>query len=201
MSVMVVGVYGLLMVLILRQPSGPEIPRRQMVVAPEEPLGTALEEYPRAEEAARAWRDDVRLVGLNAAWSQPAEAELVAGPFAWSFQFFSPSAGQIFDVVITNAGVEGTPGQALETTPTSIEADEWRVDSSEAVLHFLAHEGRAFLAESHVTTVRLRLSAALSPGRVVWMVAALSSTERTGMSILVDAFSGDVEPAQPVPGP
>jgi hypothetical protein len=201
MSVMVVGVYGLLMVLILRQQSGPEIPSRLVTAAPEEPLGTALEEYPRAEAAARAWRDDVWLVGLNAAWSQPTEADLIAGPFAWSFQFFSPSANQIYDVVITNAGVEGVPGQALETAPTSIEMAEWRVDSSEAVLHFLAHEGRTFLAENHVTTVRLRLSAALSPGRVVWMAAALSSTERTGLSILVDAFSGDVEAAQPAPGP
>lgn len=201
MSLLIVSVYGLLLVLILRQQSGPEIPPRQITTAPEEPLGTALEEYPQAEAAARAWRDDVRLIGVNTAWGQPTEADLVAGPFAWSFQFFSPSAGQLYDVVITNAGVEGTPGQALETPPTSIEAAEWRVDSSEAVLHFLAHEGRAFLAEHHVTTVRLRLSAAISPGRVVWMAAALSSTERTGMSILVDAFSGDVEASQPVPRP
>ena len=201
MSVMVVGVYGLLLVLILRQPSGPELPPRQVTATPEEPLGTALEEYPRAEAAAQDWRDDARLVGLNTAWSQPTEADLIAGPFAWSFQFFSPSASQIYDVVITNAGVAGTPGQTLEMTPTTIEAAEWQVDSSEAVLHFLAHEGRAFLAESHVTTVRLRLSSALSPGRVVWMVAALSSTERTGKSILVDAFSGDVEAAQPIPEP
>lgn len=196
MALLVVCVYGGLLAMAMDEPQG-EL--ATVPTSPPEVSCTAMEELSRAEEAARAWQSDVQLIGVSAAWREPTEAQLLSDQPAWSFQFFSPSTSQVYRVTVTEANVDGAPDAVLSDPPALVNPGAWQIDSPSALLLFLSNGGREFLANHHITTVRLRLSAALSPGRVVWLVAALSSTDRTGLSVLVDASTGEVEEAQPVP--
>jgi hypothetical protein len=158
---------------------------------------TARELYPQAEALALAWQPDAQLMSASAAWREPTKARLLTETPSWVFLFYSPAAGQVYRASVTAAGAEGAVDTHLQVTPTLIDPAQWEVDSENAMLLFLSNEGRDFLLRQEVTTVRMRLSAALKPGRLVWMVAALSSAEGTGMSVMVDATSGAVEVSEP----
>jgi hypothetical protein len=132
------------------------------------------------------------LVGLSTTWREPTEEALLHGQATWAFRFFSPSADQTYRAIVTDRGIEGAPGETHKTSREEIKWEQVQIDCADALLLFLSHGGSEFLAHRHVTTVRLHLSAGLMPGRTVWMIAALSSTDRTGMTLVVDALSGEI---------
>lgn len=191
-ALLILGVYGVLLAGLLRgqPPASPGV-----AALPPTPSLSAKEKYAQAEAAARAWRSDVRLMEASAAWSMPTEVQLLSGQAAWAFRFYSPSAGQVYEVVVSESAVEGTAGSMMGAPGITVDPAAWQVDSPLALVRFLDHGGREFLAGHHVTTVRLQLSATLLPGRLVWLITALSSTERTAMGVLVDAFTGEVQEA------
>jgi hypothetical protein len=190
-TLLVVAVYGTL----LLQTSASRTPVSQPVntLPPREQLScTASETYPEAVELARDWQGDARLVDLSATWREPSERDLLHGQATWAFRFFSPSANQVYRAIITEGKLEGTPGETQETNSDEIRWEQLRVKCADALLLFLSRGGSEFLTRHHVTTVRLQLSEGLVPGRTVWMIAALSSTDRTGMTLLADALSGEI---------
>lgn len=154
---------------------------------------TALELYPQAEALAREWQGDAQLIGVVATWVRPTENDLVLKKPTWAFYFHSQEAGGMFLVTADESGMQGAPDTTAGFAPVPIALGDWKVDSSEALVTFLESGGREFMNEQFVTTAQLRLSASLSPGKVVWMVAALSSTRRTAMSVLIDATTGTVD--------
>jgi len=101
----------------------------------------------------------------------------------------------VYEVVVTESAAEGTPGDLVGAPLATVDPAAWQVDSPLALVRFLDHGGREFMAGHHVTTLRLQLSATLSPGRLVWLITALSSTERTALGMLVDASTGEVQEA------
>jgi hypothetical protein len=154
---------------------------------------TALELYPQAEELARAWQGDAQLIGVVATWARPTETDLMTKQPTWAFYFHSGGTGEMYLVTADESGVQGAPDTTAGFAPVPIAPGQWKVDSSEALVRFLENGGREFLRDQFVTTAQVRLSASLSPGKVVWMVAALSSTRRTAMSVLIDATTGTVD--------
>lgn len=192
-ALFVVAVYGTLFL----QTSASRAPVSQPVNTlpqPEALSCPASEIYPEASKLAQDWQRDAHLVGLNATWREPTEEALLHGQAAWAFRFFSPSADQTYRAIVTEGVIEGAPGETHKTSREEIRWEEVQVDCADALLLFLSHGGSEFLAHRHVTTVRLQLSAGLVPGRTVWMIAALSSTDRTGITVVVDALSGEILP-------
>lgn len=202
MGLLILGVYALLAGLLMGwQPdiSAGAPPVAATPVPLEERARTAQAAYAQAEVVALDWQEDARLVRASASWSEPTAERLLTEDVAWVFYFFSQKVGRLQRVVVDEQGVSGEAAQAMDRVPVSIDPDEWQVDSPDALVHFLAHGGREFLTEHHVTTMRVQLSAELLPGRLVWMVVALASTDRTAKGVWVDAVSGEVEPMEAAP--
>lgn len=190
-ALLVVAVYGTLFL----QTSASRAPVSQRINTlppPEELSCPASETYPEASGLARDWQGDARLVGLSATWREPTEEALLHGQATWTFRFLSPSANQTYRAIITEGRIEGAPGETHKTHGEEIKWEQVQLDCADALLLFLSHGGSEFLAQHHVTTVRLQLSAGLVRGRTVWMLAALSSTDRTGITLVVDALSGEI---------
>jgi hypothetical protein len=189
-AVFVVAVYGTLF--LGTSASRAPVSQPDNTLRPEELSCPAMETYPKASGLAQDWRGDARLVGLSATWREPTEDVLLHGQATWAFRFLSPSANQTYRAIVTDGGIEGAPGETRTTSREEIKWEQVQIDCADALLLFLSHGGSEFLAQHHVTTVRLHLSAGLMPGRTVWMIAALSSTDRTGMMLAVDAQSGEI---------
>lgn len=190
-ALLVVAVYGTLF--LKASASRNPVERSVNTLPPPEQLScTASEVYPEAMKLARNWQGDARLVELSATWREPSERDLLHGQAIWAFRFFSPSANQVYRAIVTEGKLEGTPGETQKTNSDEIRWEQLRVKCADALLLFLSRGGSEFLTHHHVTTVRLQLSEGLVPGRTVWMIAALSSTDRTGMTLLADALSGEI---------
>jgi hypothetical protein len=167
------------------------------VQLPSDIAPTAMELYPQIEETARVWQSDAQLIGVVATWTRPTEADLLTKQPNWAFYFHSLAAGQTYLVTADESGTRGAPDNTTAFAPEPIALSAWKVDSAEALVTFLEHGGRKFMTDQFVTTAQLRLSASLSPGKVVWMVAGLSSTRRTAMSVVIDASTGAVDSVAP----
>jgi hypothetical protein len=165
----------------------------RMVQLPPNAATTALELYPQAEEQARAWQEDAQLIGAVASWVRPSDTGLLTVQPTWAFYFHSGETDGVYLVTADESGMQGAPDTTSGFEPVPIPLEEWRVDSSEALVTFLDRGGRDFMRDQFVTTAQARLSASLTPGKVVWMVAALSSTRRTAMSVVIDATTGAVD--------
>jgi len=188
------GVYGALIMLLVQRSSddGPS-------EASSGPFATALDGYPIAVEQAQNWRADAEPINVSASWRLPTKEMLRNGSPTWTYLFFSPSAGEAYRVEVNQEGTEGFPESSISSVSNTIDTDQWLIDSRDAILLFLSEGGEQYLREEPVTTVRMRLSPTLSPGSVTWMISALSSTEQTNRSFLIDAMTGEVTEAQPLP--
>jgi hypothetical protein len=192
----VVAAYAVVAVLVSGEQEAVDVsPATRVVQLPPNAAPTAKALYPQAEELARAWQGDAQLIGVVATWVRPAEPDLLTTQANWAFYFYSPASGEMFLVTADESGMAGAPDTTTGFSPVPIPPSAWPVDSAEALITFLDHGGRQFMNEQFVTTAQLRLSASLKPGKVVWMVAALSSTRRTAMSVVVDASTGMVDKA------
>lgn len=192
-ALIAVAVYAAVAALVSQEPGTGEAPTAARVTQlPPGAATTAMELYPQAEELARAWQGDAQLIGVVATWVRPTETDLMAKQPTWAFYFHSEKTGEMYLATSGESGMRGAPDTTAGLAPVPITSGEWKVDSSEALVKFLESGGREFMNDQFVTTAQLRLSASLSPGKVVWMVAGLSSTRRTAMSVLVDATTGTV---------
>ncbi|MFN3761981.1 MAG: hypothetical protein ACK4WK_02115 [Anaerolineae bacterium] len=149
-------------------------------------LPTAEEALGPAQEAARRWQPDARLVSVSATWSRARRESLLAGPTGWSFVFYSPTAGEIRYVGV---GPEGaSPGRRFPapTPPETVEG--WQFPAADALLVFLASGGERYLREHPAAAVNLRLGA--ESGRVVWTILAVEG-DKEPLIIRLDARTGE----------
>jgi hypothetical protein len=159
---------------------------------------TALQLYPAAEVAARAWEPDVQLAGVNASW--PATAvDQVGNPTDWSYRFYSPARRRLYLVGVTSAGqAVGAEHFSQETSaPPVINLEKWKVDSSEAIAHWLDNGGGALLSQNADIEVTMQLGVEPTEGQTVWFVTGSSSAGGQGVALKVDAATGQTSIWQP----
>jgi hypothetical protein len=149
--------------------------------------------YRQARAAAQAQAPDAQLVSASAHWHGVTEDVLLEGASNWTFVFHSPASSHSLDVV-ANAGVARVVNQTLVwVAPTVMAEGAWQAGPRDALLAFLACGGRAFLDEHPHAVVDLHLSGdgGDSPA---WTVVALDPGDRSVLSLLVDAGTGQVLP-------
>jgi hypothetical protein len=147
--------------------------------------------YEQARAAARAQASDAKLVSASTQWYAMNENTLQHGPSNWTFVFYSPASKHSLDV-IANAGTARVVNQTqVWVTPMVMAEGSWRAGPSDAILVFLACGGRVFLDEHPQAVVDLHL-AGNDEGSPVWTIVALDPEDRSLLSLLVDAETGQV---------
>jgi hypothetical protein len=191
-AILVVVVFGILSQVISR----PQIALPQATATParSHPLPSIGESarnyYPRADQAARSWQEDARLVSATASWPWVEQDDL-AKPTDWTYQFYSPSRQELYVVNVSAGGVTPVVVTLSPYVLPTISADGWGVDSPEALGTWLDHGGAGFLDSHSVVDVSARLRVS-EDGRPEWSIAGVVRDTRTFHLVEIDADSGRV---------
>jgi hypothetical protein len=147
--------------------------------------------YEQARVAAQAQAEDVQLVSAKTQWQAVGEQELLDGTGSWSFVFYSPANNHTLDVVV-NVGKAHVVKETRVWTDSSVLSEgAWQVGPRDALLVFLAYDGRTFLGEHPQAIVDLHL-ADDGEGKLVWTIVALDPEDQSLLSVLIDAETMDV---------
>jgi hypothetical protein len=147
--------------------------------------------YEQARVAAQVQAEDVQLVSAKTQWQAVGEQELLDGTGSWSFVFYSPANNQTLDVVV-NVGEAHVVKETRVWAGSSVLSEgAWQVGPRDALLVFLAYDGRAFLEAHSQAMVDLHL-ADNGEGKVVWTIVALDPEDRSLLSVWIDAETMDV---------
>jgi hypothetical protein len=79
-----------------------------------------------------------------------------------------------------------------------INLDQWKVDSSEAIAHWLDNGGGALLSQSANIEVTMQLGVEPAAGQMVWFVTGSGGDEGQGLALKVDAATGQTSVWQPL---
>lgn len=149
--------------------------------------------YGQACAAAQAQMPDAQLVSASAHWHEVSEDALLEGASNWTFVFHSPASSHSLDVVANAGGARVVNQTQVWVAPTVMAEGAWQAGPMDTLLAFLACGGRAFLNEHPQAVVDLHL-AGDGGDSPAWTVVALDPEDRSVLSLLVDAETGQVLP-------
>jgi hypothetical protein len=147
--------------------------------------------YEQARSAAEGRTPDAALVSASTQWQQPDEQTLLAGPFDWSFVFYSPEKQITLDVVLASGAAQVVKETQIWVSPGTLGEGKWRAGPRDALLAFLAYGGRPFLEQHPEAVVDLNLGPG-EAGTAVWTVVALDVGDRGVLAVSIDAESGAI---------
>jgi hypothetical protein len=147
--------------------------------------------YEQARVAAQAQAEDVQMVSAKTQWQAVGEQELLDGTGSWSFVFYSPANNRTLDVVVNVGEIQVVKETRVWADSSVLPEGAWQVGPRDALLVFLAYDGRAFLEEHSQAMVDLHL-ADDGEGKAVWTIVALDPEDRSLLSVLIDAETMDV---------
>ena len=145
----------------------------------------------QAHAAARAQSGDARLVSASTQWHGVSESVLLNGTVNWTFVFYSLAEDRSLDVVV-NAGEARVISQTQAwVVPMALAEGAWQAGPGDALLAFLACEGRTFLDEHPQAMVDLHLAAG-DGGKPAWSIVAMDPESQGLLALLVDAETGQI---------
>ena len=147
--------------------------------------------HERARAAAQSQALDAQLVSASAQWQTADERALLAGASEWSFVFYAPGSGNVLDVGASAGTAQLVKETRVWVAPAALAGDAWQAGPKDALLVFLAYEGRAFLEQHPQAVVNLHLGTG-DGGRSVWSIVALDVSDRSQRSVVIDAETGEV---------
>ncbi|MDY6875403.1 MAG: hypothetical protein SWK90_04255 [Chloroflexota bacterium] len=158
---------------------------------PTQVLITLWDAYEQARTAAQARAEDVQLVSASTQWQAASEQTLLAGASNWSFLFYSAASDNVLDIVVAAEKAQVVDQTQVWVAPKIMAKGAWQAGPRDALLVFLAYGGRAFLDEHPQAVLDLHLAESDS-GIPVWTIVALDVGDRSMLSLLVDAGTGQV---------
>jgi hypothetical protein len=170
------------------QERGAEVVMTSVPPTAEPTMLDVWEGYGRALGAAQAEAVDAQLVSASAQWQAPQEEALLAGADTWAFTFYSDASRRIIDVVVTAERAFVVNQSEAGLAPAPLTNGKWHEGPRDALLVFLAHGARDFLAVHPQATVELRLNQH-SDGYPLWNVIAIDSQSRESFTVTVNAAS------------
>jgi hypothetical protein len=147
--------------------------------------------YEQARAAAQAQVEDAQLVSAKTQWQAVGEQELLDGTGSWSFVFYSQANSHTLDVVVSAGEAQMVKETQVWTDSSVLPEGAWQVGPRDALLVFLAYDGRLFLEEHPQAMVDLHLGDN-GEGKVAWTLVALDPEDRSLLSVLIDAETMDV---------
>jgi hypothetical protein len=147
--------------------------------------------YEQARVAARAQAQDAQLVSAKTQWQEASEQDLLDGTGSWSFVFYSQANSHTLDVMVNTGKAQVVRETQVWTDSSVLPEGAWKAGPKDALLVFLAYDGRLFLEQHPQAMVDLHLGDN-GEGRVVWTIVALDPEDRSLLSVLIDAETMDV---------
>ncbi len=132
--------------------------------------------YEQAQAAALAQAKDAQLVSASTQWQAVSEQTLVDGAANWSFVFYSSASSHVLDVVVSAEKAQVVKQTQVWDAPHPLTGEAWQTGPREALLVFLAYDGRTFLAKHPQATVDLHLASSAEDqngGEALWTVVAI----------------------------
>jgi hypothetical protein len=150
---------------------------------------TARQAFVPAAELAAQWREDACLAAVSGHW--PAMGTQPEGEIEWAFQFFSPSTHRLALIVVAGEAARMVRESLSPYTVSTFSAEEWRVDSDEALQAWLDRGGSTVVARRPDTDLAMKLRLPDEGGEhPAWtVVGSVSGTESTFL-VVVDGSSG-----------
>lgn len=181
--------------LVLPEVEAVDIDESENLVDPNRISGkTAIVAYGLAQNRViNGWQEDATLISAQATWPPNLTiGVLLAGSETWSFTFYSPSAGQAVNVSVTEA--QATLGQPYEVSNPlqPLNPSGWKINSNEAVDIFMINGGNDFFTAEQDILLTMQLTTVADSGRLEWLIAAVSDRTGQGLTINIDATSGEV---------
>ena len=158
---------------------------------PTQELVELWDAYEQARAAAQAQAEDAQLVSAKTQWQAVSEQELLDGTGGWSFVFYSRANSHTLDVVVNTGKAQVVKETRVWTDSSVLPEGAWRVGPRDALLVFLAYDGRLFLEQHPQAMVDLHLGDN-GEGKVVWTLVALDPEDRSLLPVLIDAETMDV---------
>lgn len=155
------------------------------------PVVDLWEAYGQAQAAVQAQVKDAQLVSAATQWQAVSEEVLLNGASNWSFVFYSPGSSSSYDVVVDAGQAQVVNRTQVWVAPGAMAGGAWQAGPRDALLVFLAYDGRAFLDEHPQAVVDLHLGKD-DAGRAVWTVVALDPEDLSLLSVLIDAETREV---------
>ncbi|MBN1581930.1 MAG: hypothetical protein JXA89_14595 [Anaerolineae bacterium] len=144
--------------------------------------------YARADQAARSWQKDARLVSASASW-RFVKVDDFSAPTNWTFQFFSPRTQKLYVVSASETQVTVIRDTLSPYVLPAAPIGEWQLDSNQALSIWLNNGGGDFLDQHPVADV----SAMLQPpeaGGLEWLVIGTVPDSQSVYLVRIDAGSG-----------
>ena len=152
--------------------------------------------YEQAQAAARAEAEDVQLTSAATQWQEASEQALLTGSDQWSFVFYLPAENALLDVMVGGDGANVVNQTQVWDASEILTKGAWRTGPRDALLAFLAHDGRKFLDENSHAVVDLHLSVD-EAGEPTWNIVALNPEGRSVLALRVDAETMQVSSLTP----
>jgi hypothetical protein len=165
-------------------PASPTPAQADAYRLPETPY-TAKNLYAQAQEAASLWQPDAALVSAAASWPFVAVDDF-SEPTDWTFQFYSAATQHAYVVNVAEQTVTPIRETLLPYSQPTIAAQEWQVDSYQALNAWLNRGGGAFLQRYPVVDVSIRLARTEDTG-AVWTIVGLDQAGQAAQTEYVDA--------------
>jgi len=146
---------------------------------------TARNLYDQAEQAAKAWQPDAKLVSAAASWSF-AGLDGFSRPTDWTFQFYSPATRRIYVTNVAETMVTRIRETLSPYSLRTVDVEQWQVDSHQALNAWLNRGGGAFLKQHAVVDVSIRLAQA-PEGVPMWTVLGIDSSGQATQTERIDA--------------
>jgi hypothetical protein len=147
--------------------------------------------YEEARAVAQAQAQDAQLVSAKTQWQEVSEQDLLDGAGSWSFVFYSQANSHTLDVVVNTGKAQVVRETQVWTDSSVLLEGAWIAGPKDALLVFLAYEGRSFLEQHPQAMVDLHLGDN-GEGKAVWTIVALDPEDRSLISVLIDAETMDV---------
>jgi hypothetical protein len=169
----------------LVQPTGPlpaaSLPAIQL---------TAREALAPAAEMAGQWQEDARMAAVSAFWSRV--GILWGGQAEWAFQFFSPSTRRLAIITVVNGRARMVRESASPYMVTTFSAEEWNVDSDQALQTWWNRGGGALVSRRPEIDLAMQLRPLDESGQLAWSVAGSTAGTEAAFTVVVSAVDGTV---------
>lgn len=151
---------------------------------------TARQALAPAAELAAQWQDDAQLAVVSRNW--PAAGTRLTGGSEWAFQFFSPSTQRLALITVADDAARMTRESLSPYLLPTFSAEEWQVDSDQALQVWWERGGSTLLAHRPDADLAIQLRVPEGGGRhPTWTVAGFAGTDSV-ITVAVDGTNGAV---------
>lgn len=167
--------------------AGSSLPEAAAYRLPEMPY-SARNLYGQAAQAAQRWQPDAALASASASWPF-ASLDDFSKPSDWTFQFYSSATGRIYVLNADQTTVTPIRETLSPYRLPVIDAEQWQIDSHQALNTWLNRGGGAFLKQTAIVDVSIRLSRP-QEGVPMWTVVGIDDSGQIVQTERIDALQG-----------